>query len=395
MASRDLLLTLVTGADALRQFLRNPETDEHLGVTDPEELRRLLPSRYGNDVHPRVPGRPALDQRSGLLLCKLVLCLDRLPGGFLGIPIGTKVLMGALCAPFLNLHGFPVPKFASQPFMVWEHRQLYRLITAALLHENLAHLTGNLSSVASSGSSLEARVGSPAFAALVGSLTLSSSALEVLYSRIAYKGFDDWHGYFLKTSLGASGLAFAIQVMDDHKEVGLVNLLEVAAIPVQFRCWPELLLAQIMLPHAHVSFTGHLCGILAGLLHVYLPKAVKQLHQSHRRRCELRHEQQRRQHQSWLQRRLADASAKPANTVHDEEDASWSELRVHAVCALVSLGGHQLLRMLQKRLRSRHGHGHGRPPNSTLTLRNGVITTQHASYAFRLPSRSSNAGSFL
>lgn len=34
----------------------------------------------------------------------------------------------------------------------------------------------------------------------------------VLYSRIAYKGFDDWHGYFLKTSLGASGLAFAIQV---------------------------------------------------------------------------------------------------------------------------------------------------------------------------------------
>lgn len=178
MGSRDLLLTLVTGADALRQFLRNPETDEHLGVTDPEELRRLLPSRYGNDVHPRVPGRPALDQRSGLLLCKLVLCLDRLPGGFLGIPIGTKVLMGALCAPFFNLHGFPVPKFASQPFMVWEHRQLYRLITAVLLHDNLAHLTGNLSSVASSGSSLEARVGSPAFAALVGSLTLSSSALE-------------------------------------------------------------------------------------------------------------------------------------------------------------------------------------------------------------------------
>lgn len=66
--------------------------------------------------------------------------------------------------------------------------------------------------------------------------------------------------------------------MDDHKEVGLVNLLEVAAIPVQFRCWPELLLAQIMLPHAHVSFTGHLCGIFAGLLHVYLPKAGTALH---------------------------------------------------------------------------------------------------------------------
>lgn len=63
------------------------------------------------------------------------------------------------------------------------------------------------------------------------------------------------------------------QVMHDHKRAGVVSFLEVAAIPVQFRCWLQLLLAQIMLPDAGVSFTGHLCGIFAGLLHVYLPKA--------------------------------------------------------------------------------------------------------------------------
>ena len=68
------------------------------------------------------------------------------------------------------------------------------------------------------------------------------------------------------------------QVMDDHKRFGLVSLLEVAAIPVQFRCWPQLLLAQMMLPATHVSFTGHLCGIFAGLLHIYLPKAGIPLH---------------------------------------------------------------------------------------------------------------------
>lgn len=61
--------------------------------------------------------------------------------------------------------------------------------------------------------------------------------------------------------------------MDDHRRGGLVSLLEVATIPVQFRCWLQLLLAQFMLPDAHVGFTGHLCGIFAGLLHVYLPKA--------------------------------------------------------------------------------------------------------------------------
>ena len=137
-------------------------------------------------------------------------------GGFQGIPIGTTVLMSALCGPFCNPNGFPVPIFASQPFMVWvvcplkhacaetlvihmlssqsheqalwsttavcfqvlEHRQLYRLLTASLLHRNLAHLTNNLSSLAHSGSRLETKVGLPAFAAMATSLMLSSNALE-------------------------------------------------------------------------------------------------------------------------------------------------------------------------------------------------------------------------
>lgn len=34
----------------------------------------------------------------------------------------------------------------------------------------------------------------------------------MLYSRIAYKRFDDWRSYFFTTSVGASGLAFAIKV---------------------------------------------------------------------------------------------------------------------------------------------------------------------------------------
>ena len=65
------------------------------------------------------------------------------------------------------------------------------------------------------------------------------------------------------------------QVMDDHKRTGLVSFIEAAKIPipVQFSCWPQLLLSQILLPQANVSFTGHLCGIFAGLLHVFLPKA--------------------------------------------------------------------------------------------------------------------------
>lgn len=53
--------------------------------------------------------------------------------------------------------------------------------------------------------------------------------------------------------------------------VSLLNL--VSTVPVQYHCWINLIYNQIMMPR--VSFTGHFCGILAGLVHVFLPKAGK------------------------------------------------------------------------------------------------------------------------
>jgi len=41
--------------------------------------------------------------------------------------------------------------------------------------------------------------------------------------------------------------------------------------PAKFSCWISLAVTQILVPQA--SFTGHLCGVLAGLMHVYIPKA--------------------------------------------------------------------------------------------------------------------------
>ncbi len=41
--------------------------------------------------------------------------------------------------------------------------------------------------------------------------------------------------------------------------------------PAKFSCWISLAVTQFLVPQA--SFTGHLCGVLAGLMHVYIPKA--------------------------------------------------------------------------------------------------------------------------
>lgn len=43
MESADLLLTLATGAEALRQSWSRPAADEHDSVSDPEKIRSSLP----------------------------------------------------------------------------------------------------------------------------------------------------------------------------------------------------------------------------------------------------------------------------------------------------------------------------------------------------------------
>ena len=42
-------------------------------------------------------------------------------------------------------------------------------------------------------------------------------------------------------------------------------------IPAKFSCWANLAVTQLLVPQS--SLTGHLCGIVAGLRHVYIPKA--------------------------------------------------------------------------------------------------------------------------
>ena len=126
--------------------------------------------------------------------------------------------------------------------------------------------------------------------------------------------------------------------------------------------------------------------------------AVKQLQQARKRRQEQSCKQQPRQHQFWLQRVLADAgTTRPAIKV--PEDASWSDLRVHAICAVVSLGGHQLLRMLQKKLRRRgdHTHRHSRRASSR-QIGNSIGAPRFASSAAETPDRgrrNSSTGRFL
>ena len=68
-----------------------------------------------------------------------------------------------------------------------------------------------------------------------------------------------------------------MQVVADDMRGGRVSVMGISGLdmPAKFSCWASLAITQLIVPQA--SFTGHLCGIIAGLAHIYLPKAgVKQ-----------------------------------------------------------------------------------------------------------------------
>ena len=65
-----------------------------------------------------------------------------------------------------------------------------------------------------------------------------------------------------------------MQVVADNLRGGSVNLgSSQLAIPSKFYCWLTLAVNQLLVPQA--SLAGHLCGIAAGLLHIYIPKTGK------------------------------------------------------------------------------------------------------------------------
>ncbi|DBA96327.1 TPA: hypothetical protein ACH3X3_002504 [Trebouxia sp. C0006] len=189
---------------------------------------------YRQADQPRVPAPAKVTPNSIVLLLMLFKVIKSIEG-ITGLPAGTKLLLAANCLPFLKPDGFALPTFGLSPFMVWEHRQFYRLLTAGFLHADFNHM--------------------------------------VLSSWVDCRWFGVWRQYFLEGAVGASGLCFAMQVVADHMRGGTVSVFGISGLeaPAKFSCWISLAVTQFLVPQA--SFTGHLCGVLAGLVHVYIPKA--------------------------------------------------------------------------------------------------------------------------
>ncbi|KAL0020316.1 hypothetical protein WJX77_007938 [Trebouxia sp. C0004] len=84
------------------------------------------------------------------------------------------------------------------------------------------------------------------------------------------------------SSVGASGLCFGLQVVADYTRQGSASVMNLL-VPVRFSCGSNLVVTQALLSCDHTSFKGHLSSTMAGLVHVFLPKAVETAVQSQQR----------------------------------------------------------------------------------------------------------------
>jgi membrane associated rhomboid family serine protease len=158
--------------------------------------------------------------------------------------------------------------------------QPWRLFTPAWFHGGLLHIAMNMSALTGMGPALERILGSLHTALLLLALatfgTLLSDTLclgaagagraAVALGLLAPGGAAArWLGSWLyECSIGFSGVLFALLVLivDAQGPGATQSLFGVVRLPARLYPWALLALLQVIMPH--ISFVGHLSGILAG-----------------------------------------------------------------------------------------------------------------------------------
>lgn len=208
----------------------------------------------------------------------MLLALQLMNFGFDKIPPVTLVTILSQVAIFLGIgdltRWFPSSlDVCVSTHLVWRQGQWNRLILGQLFHATDMHLYFNMVSLLWKGNMLERKFKSVYFAYLLAVFTVLTGLTLVGLNFIMSEVFGD-RSYELQCAVGFSGVTFALKVLTTHYSPrGMHYALGFIPVPSKYIYWAELGLIQLMVPNA--SFTGHLAGILVGLLYIKGPlKAV-------------------------------------------------------------------------------------------------------------------------
>eukprot|EP00808_Paulinella_micropora_P024204 g993.t1 len=211
------------------------------------------------------------------------------------IPPATLAIMSVnLCFHYLGGPGSLVPvtvwwlpssmyQAKLCPGQVLSELSLYKLpplLWANFFHVDDWHLAYNMVSLLWKGLLLEPQLGSARLVWLVLQMGVLSSLLHV-----ALAALEPWllgTYYASSCSVGFSATLFALKVILNYSEDArpvsrprILGFLLPVELPTKHMAWFELLVTHYAVPQA--SFTGHLAGILAGLLYAHRAKLARML----------------------------------------------------------------------------------------------------------------------
>lgn len=152
---------------------------------------------------------------------------------------------------------------------VWFQRQWKRVLLAPFFHSSDFHLYYNMASFIWKAISLERHFGTPYFLYMISVFSVGTSTLYLGINYMLAELLDQW-SYITSCAIGFSAVIFALKVVTTHMQpAGHTRVMGVIPVPMRLACWVELILVSVLFPH--VSFIGHLAGILVGLAFVSGP----------------------------------------------------------------------------------------------------------------------------
>lgn len=144
-----------------------------------------------------------------------------------------------------------------------------RILLSPFLHADDYHLYYNMTSFLWKGYQLEQLYGSEHFALVIGALAMLTQAIYLALAVVA-DAVLGW-GWSNECAVGFSGVLFALKMILNIDSSGNTYLYGIS-VPTKHAAWAELILIHLLVPNA--SFVGHLAGIIAGLLFVYVERKL-------------------------------------------------------------------------------------------------------------------------
>eukprot|EP00906_Rhabdomonas_costata_P011664 RCo016615 len=163
------------------------------------------------------------------------------------------------------------------PYLVVDEYQVYRILSSPFLHGSVLHILFNMLMLVSIAPMLERACGTAALLMLTLFFIFTAGILDIVICglfQLTKVSFLMKLFSFTACALGFSGVLFSYLTLEVHvyNTVSSRTLFGLCTVPAAVYPWVMLLLLQLLWPGA--SFSGHLCGILAGYLGCLLPRST-------------------------------------------------------------------------------------------------------------------------